>query len=107
MEHFAYRLQESSALILMFVLACAAGLLKDSQHSFKSICSGVALAGFVAYAVNLLLIDYGVSENIRVVTVGAAAYLNRYIVDMLDKLATQLTNDPKQFLESLKRIWKK
>ncbi|AVI66944.1 hypothetical protein CKQ84_14220 [Shewanella sp. WE21] len=107
MEHLLHKFQESGALIVMFVLACGAGLLKDSQHSLKSIVSGVVLAGFVAYGVNLLLVHYGVEENIRVVTVGAAAYLNRYIVDMLDKVATQITRDPKLFLEQLRSIWKK
>lgn len=107
MDALLHKFYESSALIIMFILACGAGLLKDSQHSLKSIVSGVVLAGFVAYGVNLLLVSYGVEENIRVVTVGAAAYLNRYIVDMLDKLARQLTDDPKLFIEHLRKIWKK
>jgi Na+/serine symporter len=101
------RIQESLPLIFMFFLACIASLLRADKHSLLTIITGVVLSGFVAYSVNLLLVHFDIAENIRIVCVGGAAYLNRYIVDLLDRLATQIVSNPKQALKDIKALWKK
>ncbi|GEK13223.1 hypothetical protein [Aliivibrio fischeri] len=101
------RINESLPIIFMFLLACMASLLRAGKHSFLAIVTGVVLSGFVAYAVDLLLIHFDIAENIRIVLVGGAAYLNRYIVDLLDKLAHQVVSNPKEALKELKALWKK
>ncbi|WP_394166095.1 hypothetical protein [Photobacterium piscicola] len=104
------KLHESLSLIIMFMLACVASLLRTEKHSLISVITGIIFSGFIAYSVNLLLTDItivNISENIRVVAVGISAYLNRYIMDILDKLAVQISSDPIKTLSDIRKIWKK
>ena len=94
----------------MFILACIASLLRTEKYSFTSVVTGIVFSGFIAYSVNLLLTDItivNISENMRIVAVGISAYLNRYIMDILDKVAIQISSDPIKTLSDIKKIWKK
>ncbi len=107
LNEFSHKLQESASVIVMFLLACIASLFKANNHSFKTIISGIVFAGFVAYGVNLALMDMDLSENQRAVIVGCCAYLNRYVLDLLNAFADQVLSDPKSFLSTLKDLWSK
>lgn len=102
-----HKLQESASVLFMFSLACIASLFKVNDHSLKTIISGIVFAGFVAYGVNLALMDMDLSENQRAVIVGCCAYLNRYVLDLLNAFAEQVLSDPKSFLSTLKGLWSK
>ncbi len=107
LQTFAHKVNESGAIIIMFLLACFASILKAEEYSFKAVLSGVIFAGFVAYTVNLWLINVDLSENSRTVIVGCCAYLNRYLLDLLNKFGADIVNNPKQAFESLLSLWKK
>lgn len=104
------KLHESFSLCLMFILACIASLLRTEKHSLLSVITGIIFSGFIAYSVNLLLTDItvvNISENVRIVAVGISAYLNRYIMDILDKLAINISSDPFKFINELKKLWRR
>lgn len=104
------KLHESLSLIAMFILACIASLLRTERHSLTSVITGIIFSGFIAYSANLLLSDITVidiTENVRIVVVGIAAYLNRYIMDVLDNLAAKVSANPIQAAKDLFKIWKR
>lgn len=107
LQNFWQKANDSAAIVIMFLLACLASILKAEEYSIKAVLSGVIFAGFVAYTVNLGLINYDLSENIRTVIVGCCAYLNRYLLDLMNKFGDNLVNDPKQALHNLLSLWKK
>jgi len=107
LQNFTHKISESGPLLYMFLLACVASLLRTDEYSIKSVFGGIITAGFVAYTVNLCLIDYPLAENTRVVIVGCCAYLNRYLLDSLNKVGANIANNPKQALDNLRSLWKK
>ncbi|MCD9491350.1 hypothetical protein GLP30_11010 [Photobacterium phosphoreum] len=104
------KVNESFPLIAMFLLACIASLLRAKHYSLISIVTGIIFSGFIAYAVNLLLTDITIihiTSNMRIVAVGIAAYLNRYIMDILDRLASKISDNPIKIAVELFKLWKK
>ena len=110
-NHFLWlKLNESLPLIAMFLLACIASLLRAKHYSLVSVITGIIFSGFIAYAVNLLLTDITIiyiTDNMRIVAVGIAAYLNRYIMDILDRIALRISDNPMKIAIELFKLWKK
>lgn len=110
-NHFLWlKLNESFPLIAMFLLACIASLLRAKHYSLVSVITGIIFSGFIAYAVNLLLTDITIiyiTDNMRIVAVGIAAYLNRYIMDILDRVALKISDNPMKIAIELFKLWKK
>lgn len=100
------KLNDSGTLITIFALSCLASLLRTEQHTFKSILTGIIFAGFVAYAANLGLTGIeSIDDNQRAVFVGCLTYLNRYVLELLNKFGENVSNDPKKALGDLKGLW--
>lgn len=108
LQDITTKLNESSTLITAATLGILASILKTEEHTFKSIITGVVFAGFVAYIANLGLMSYeSIDDNMRTVFVGCLTYLNRYVLELLNKFGESFSEDPKKALTSIREIWKK
>ncbi|EJB8454807.1 hypothetical protein C1S86_24335 [Vibrio parahaemolyticus] len=108
LHQFAEKLNQSSTLIIVVVLAFLASILRTEQQSLRSVLTGAVFAGFVAYASNLGLMGIPtIDENQRVFIVGCLTYLNNYVLTALTKFGENVVNNPKEVIASIKEIWKR
>lgn len=106
LQNLSAKVSESSTLITVAILGFLASVLRTEEHTFKSIITGVVFAGFVAYVTNLGLMSYeAIDENNRAVIVGCLTYLNRYVLEILNKFGESFANDPKKALANIKDLW--
>ena len=108
LQNISAKLNESSTLFIVVILAFLASVLRTEEHTFRSILTGMVFAGFVAYLANLGLtgVEY-IDDNKRAALVGCLTYLSRDVLELLSKLGASFSDDPKQALANIKEIWKK
>lgn len=108
LQTISAKLNDSWTLLIVVILAFLASVLRTEEHTFRSILTGVVFAGFVAYLANLGLMGIqGIDDNMRTVLVGCLTYLNRYVLELLNKFGESFSDDPKQALANIRELWKK
>lgn len=108
LQNIVDKLNESSTLLIVVALGFLASILRTEEHTFRSVITGVVFAGFVAYAANLGLIGLtAIDENQRIVIVGCLTYLNRYVLEVINKFGESFANNPKQAIANIKELWKR
>lgn len=108
LQNITAKLNESSTLFIVVILAFLASVLRTEEHTFRSVITGVVFAGFVAYLANLGLQGVeSIDDNKRVVLVGCLTYLNRYVLELLNKFGASFSDNPKQALANIRELWKK
>lgn len=88
-------------VVLIVLGATARFMMLPSRQSLGTWVRALVLALFVGYMANLLALEYGLSENLRALTIAASAFLADDLLRGAATLIRTVANNPSLVLEAI------